>query len=263
MKMIDEYDFDYSSLGFKEYKLNDNIIISSLNVKKENKLFNVGKYKILSCPNLFLCTHFQIEKIKKTFIKILKELVLSLKVDLFDEVLIVGLGNKNIQADALGESVCCKILSTRLLNKDLVKSNICTICPNVQAFTGIKTFDIVNSLCKEIKPKLIILIDSLITNNIKRIGHSFQLSTCGIVPGGGVGGDKEISFKTTGVKCLTIGVPFMIDLKEISHNVNKSIIVTPKDIHKMVEECSKIIADSINIFFNKDLKKEEIYELLT
>lgn len=263
MKMIDEYDFDYSSLGFKEYKVNDNIIISSLNVKKENKLFYVGKYKILSCPNLFLCTYNQVEKIKKTFTKLLKELVLYLKVDSFDEVLIVGLGNKNIQADALGESVCSKILATRMLDKNLIESNICTICPNVQAFTGINTFDIVNSLCKEIKPKLIILIDSLITNNIKRIGHSFQLSTCGIVPGGAVGGDKEISLQTTGVKCLTIGVPFMIDLKEISSSVHKSIIVTPKDIHKMVEECSKIIADGINLFFNNNLKKEEIYELLT
>ena len=263
MKMIDEFDFDYSSLCFKEHTTKDNLIISSLNIKKENKLFKVGKYKILSCPNLFLLGSNQIEKVKTTFVKVLKELITSLKIELTDTVLIVGLGNKNIEADALGESVCSKILSTRMLDKNFVKSNVCTICPNVQASTGINTFDIVNSLCKEIKPRLIILIDSLLTNNIKRIGHSFQLSTCGIVPGGGVGKNKEISLKTTGVKCITIGVPFMINLKEISSFIHKNIIVTPKDIHKMMEECSNIIADSINIFFNSNLKKEEICELLT
>jgi spore protease len=53
--------------------------------------------------------------------------------------------------------------------------------------TGIETLEIVKGVTEEIKPKLLIVIDSLASRSIERISKSIQISDTGIVPGGGVG----------------------------------------------------------------------------
>lgn len=262
--MIDEADFDYSKFGYSEQNLGNGVVLSKLNVSDDNNKigFKKGYYRIISAENFFVSSKEQLEFITSQLVHQLDELLEVCDIKKNQTVLVCGLGNIDITADSLGTNVCKKVLSTRLLNNTLIRSNICSISPNVQSVTGIETFDIVSGIAKSINAKLIILVDSLLTNNIKRIGHSFQLSTCGIVPGGAIRKNKEISYETLGIKCITIGVPFMLDLKSISNKINKSTIVSPKDINEMIKKCSSLISDSINILFNPNLKKEEICELL-
>lgn len=261
MRLFDEVDFDYAEYGFKEEKLGD-VNLSILDVEQDNECFDKGSYRIVSCHNLFLSEKLQIfvtNKIKK----FLKELLSILQIKDNSCVLLCGLGNNQIMADSFGENVCKKVLATRLINSNLITYKVCSICPNVQSVTGIKTFDIVNGVAKSVKADLIILIDSLMTSNIKRLGHSFQLSTVGITPGGAIRDNKAINLKTTGVPCLTIGVPFMLDLKSVSNKINKSIILTPKDIKILIDKCSNVLADAINGVLNNNFKNCEIKELLT
>lgn len=262
MKMVDEADFDYNKCGFKEREYKDGLVVSSLDVKNYNKDFAKGNYRIVSCKNLFIASKVVINKLEKLICEQFKFMLQKLKICEDDNILVCGLGNGEIVADSFGEKTCKKILSTKLLSKKIVKSNICSICPNVQAITGIHTFDIVCGVARQIKAKLIVLIDSFLTNNVKRLGHSFQLSNTGIVPGGALNFNKEISFSTTNIKCVTIGVPFMLNLKNISCSINKNIIVSPKDIKFMVEKCSTILANALNKVFNPELSRDEIMELL-
>ncbi len=262
MKMIDEADFDYEKFGFNE-KIEDNgIVVSSMEIDNENCDFKKGSYKIVSCKNLFIAPKNIQRMLEEEIVKQLKSFLMKLEIYESDTILVCGLGNGEIVADSFGEKTCKKVLATKLLNKKIVKSNVCTLCPNVQAVTGIKTFDIVCGVAKQIKAKLIVLIDSFLTNNIKRLGHSFQMSDTGIIPGGALNFNKEISYDTTNIKCITIGVPFMLNLKEIANCVHKDIIVSPKDIKFMVEKCSTILANSLNKVFSSDLKRDEIMELL-
>ena len=262
--MIDEAGCDYSQLGYKKQNLNNGIDVFSLNVTKNNLVsnFNVGLYKIVSCKNLFIAPKHKQNALVDILVKQLNKLLTELKISKKQTVLVCGLGNGEIMADSLGVEVCKKVLATKNLKSELIHSKVSTLAPNVQTVTGISTYDIVHGVAKEINAKLIILVDSLITNNVERVGHSFQMSSCGIVPGGAVANNKEISYTTTGIKCLTIGVPFMLNLKDLSEEINKNIIVAPKDIKQMINICSNIIASSINILFNPNLKKEEICELL-
>lgn len=262
MKMIDEADFDYGKYGFKEKIKSGGIVVSGMDVENENCDFKIGSYKIVSCKNLFIAPKNIQRMLEQEISKQIKSFLTKLNILENDTILICGLGNGEIVADSLGERTCKKILPTKLLNKKIVKSNVCTICPNVQAITGMPTFDIVCGVAKQINAKLIVLIDSFLTNNIKRLGHSFQMSDTGIIPGGALNLNKEISFETTNVKCITIGVPFMLNLRELSNSVNKDIVVAPKDIKFMVERCSTILANSLNKVFSPDLKKTEIMELL-
>lgn len=57
--------------------------------------------------------------------------------------------------------------------------------------------EVIKGIVDNIKPKLIIVIDSLASKSIERISSTVQLSDTGIVPGAGVGNARnEISVNT-------------------------------------------------------------------
>ena len=105
---------------------------------------------------------------------------------------IVGLGNNNITADSLGCLVVDKILSTTkdIENKKISKNNfgnVFTLAPSIASKNGIYTSQIILSICKELKPDIVILIDSLSCKDISFLGRTFQLNTCGLIPGCEIG----------------------------------------------------------------------------
>ena len=104
---------------------------------------------------------------------------------------------------------------------------VTAIAPGVLGTTGIETMEIIKGIVENIKPKLIIVIDSLSSKSIERISSTVQLADTGIVPGAGVGNARnEISQKTLGIPVIAIGVP-------------------------MVVEAATIAADSIDLFIDK------------
>jgi len=65
--------------------------------------------------------------------------------------------------------------------------------------------EVIKGIVENIKPKLIIVIDSLASRSIERISRTVQLSDTGIVPGAGVGNQrKEISKDTLGIPVIAI-----------------------------------------------------------
>ena len=83
--------------------------------------------------------------------------------------------------------------------------NVSAIAPGVLGTTGIETLEILEGVVKEIKPKLLIVIDALASRSIERISSTIQLSDTGIVPGAGVGNTrKEISKNTLGIPVIAI-----------------------------------------------------------
>lgn len=134
--------------------------------------------------------------------------------------------------------------------------------------TGIETIEIVRGIVDNIKPKLVIAIDSLCSKNIDRINKSIQISDTGIIPGGGVGNrQEELSKETLGVPVIGVGIPTVLDaatividtLKvceiEISEDVivdkmmlnDFNFIVTPKEIDSLIENMTIIVSEGINM----------------
>lgn len=134
--------------------------------------------------------------------------------------------------------------------------------------TGIETIEIVRGIVDNIKPKLVIAIDSLCSKNIDRISKSIQISDTGIVPGGGVGNrQEELSEETLGIPVIGVGIPTVLDAAtividtldacdiKISENelVNKmklnnfNFIVTPKEIDSLIENLTTIVSEGINM----------------
>ena len=83
--------------------------------------------------------------------------------------------------------------------------------------TGIETVEIIKGVVDNIKPKLVIVIDSLSSKSIERISRTVQISDTGIVPGAGVGNARnEISKNTLGIPVIAIGVPMVVDAATIA-----------------------------------------------
>ena len=128
-----------------------------------------------------------------------------------DDILVVGLGNIYVTPDSLGPKVINDIDVTRHIIKYLpqyIDENsrpVSAISPGVLGTTGIETLEILEGVVKEIKPKLLIVIDALASRSIERISSTIQLSDTGIVPGAGVGNTrKEISKNTLGIPVIAI-----------------------------------------------------------
>ena len=190
----------------------------TIDIKKINNISDIQKEAIISAFSI------ELQNICKNFIKD------------GDDVLVFGLGNKNLVADALGSKVIDNIKVTRHINKFFPERfsgnsrSVSAISPGVMGLTGIETIEIVKGIVQNINPKLIIAIDSLASKNMERINKSIQISDTGIVPGSGVkNSQKGLNEANIGIPVIAVGVPTVI-------------------------ESSIIINDAINLFIDK-LKK--------
>ena len=128
-------------------------------------------------------------------------------------VLVVGLGNWNATADALGPRTVERLLVTRHLEA-VVPADlrarmrpVAAIAPGVLGTTGIETLDIIRGVVKEAKPDLVIAIDALAARKLERLVGSVQIADTGIRPGSGVGTQlKGLTEEAVGVPVVAVGV---------------------------------------------------------
>ena len=144
--------------------------------------------------------------------------------DKSNSILIVGLGNEYVTPDTLGPKVTAYVDITRHLLKYASEymapgtKEISCISPGVLGTTGIETYEIVSSIVNKISPDLIIVIDSLASMSVARVGRTIQLSNTGITPGAGVGNKREtLNKESLGVPVIAIGVPTVVDMATITN----------------------------------------------
>ncbi len=145
--------------------------------------------------------------------------------------LVLGLGNRNITADALGPKTIDSVLVTRHLLQYMPEEidnrlkSVCAISPGVLGITGVETAEIVKGVCDRVKPTLIIAIDALCSRRISRINNTIQLADTGITPGAGIGNRRmAINNEALGVPVIAIGVPTVVDAATIAGDTIDKII---------------------------------------
>ena len=205
----------------------DNITISRVIVdENNNKIINKKNGNYVTIEFVDITNYEDREKVGKALEKEIKNILKLNKINDNDECLIIGLGNIDSTPDALGPKVIKNILVTRHLfelNLDVKNGirNVGTMIPGVMGNTGIETTDIIYAVVKKIKPKFIIVIDSLCSSSIERINKTIQLTDTGIHPGSGIGNSrKEISMETINIPVIAIGVPTVVESSTI---VNETI----------------------------------------
>ena len=181
-----------------------------------------------------------------------------------EDILVVGLGNVYVTPDALGPKVVNEIDVTRHLIQYLpqyVDENtrpVSAIAPGVLGTTGIETLEILKGIVENIKPKLLIVIDSLASRSIERISSTIQLADTGIVPGAGVGNTrKELSKETLHIPVVAIGVPMVVEAATIAAD----------SLNLLIEKMKQEIGESKELAINlktllESLEGENKYELI-
>lgn len=205
-----------------------------------------------------------------------------------EDILVVGLGNLYSTPDSLGSKVVKKIEITRHIKKympqyiDKNARAISAVAPGVLGMTGIETWEFLKGIVDNVKPKLILAIDSLCSRSVNRISKSIQISDTGIVPGGGVGNARiELTKESLGIPVIALGIPTCVDVATITEdglnlwidkleekeNIDTKIleennnyesikeallpsdlnfIVTPKEIDELIENMTEIVSVGIN-----------------
>ncbi len=125
-----------------------------------------GNYVTIDLKKLNNITVEQEQEIINNFSNELK-VIIDNHIKKYDEILIVGLGNEFATPDSLGAKVVQNIEITRHIKLYLPEAidkntrSVSAITPGVLGTTGIETIEIVKGIVDNIKPKLVIAIDSL------------------------------------------------------------------------------------------------------
>lgn len=220
---------------------------------------------------------FTPEDIKGELHSAIKTELLSL-IDNTENVLVVGLGNRNITPDAIGPKVIDGIFSTRHIKRAVAEEvglrglrTVSAIATGVLGQTGIEAAEQIFATVGKIKPTAVIVVDALAARDISRLGTTLQLTNSGIRPGSGVGNSRaEISQKTLGVPTVALGVPTVVDAATFAEDIVKreyldprgcSLMVTPRDIDSMINYSAKVISHAINCALQPEIESEILLSL--
>ena len=250
----------------KEEKI-ENITVSRVEINKENKkIINKKEGNYITIEFEDITNYEDREKVGKYLEKEIKYLLEINNINKDDEGLIIGLGNNKSTADALGPKTLENILVTRhlfLLNTNVKEGmrKISAITPGVMGNTGIETIDIINGVICKIKPKFIIVIDSLCASSVERLNKTIQLTDTGIHPGSGIGNNrKEISKEILNIPVIAIGVPTVVDASTIVNDTINYLFMHLSYL-KNNYETNKLIVKRFDNYLekikNRNLTKEE------
>lgn len=186
-----------------------------------------------------------------------------------DSILVIGLGNDKITADALGPSASDFVLSTRHITGDLAKNlgmtdlfPVSCVNTGVLGNTGIESAEIVKGIVTQIHPSCVITVDALAAMSTDRLGTTVQFSDSGISPGSGVGNHRyEISEHTLGIPVISIGIPTVVSTS-VFENEGEPLFVTPREIDKITNLGAKLIGMGINVCLQKNLSVEDLLTLV-
>lgn len=242
----------------------------------------IGTYITIEAPKLKESDETYHEPISKEIAKYVRQLAKDVK---SQEVLVVGLGNREVTPDVLGPMVVDNLFVTRHLirqfgeefQKKYDLGSVAAIAPGVMAQTGMESSEIIKGIIEETHPKLVIAIDALAARSVERLHTTVQITDTGISPGSGVGNHRNaLNKESLGVDVIALGVPTVVDAATIVHDtleafMNKAgfeeqevahftqqvsqetihnMFVTPKNIDDLVKRISFTISEALNQCFS-------------
>lgn len=241
--LIDECGQDLSDCGYQSSDLGE-FGMTSLKLFVDNKMkasklgFDMGHYFIINAPKLSLLMPEHYDILKSEVLYRLKFLFKENKIKKKDKILFVGIGNPEILADCFG------IFTVQKISISAYKKNnrVFKIFPNTFSNTGFNAYDIIHIIVETFDISAVVLIDSLATENIGRLGCSVQFNDSGLTPGSAINNfGKTINRSTLNVPCVAIGVPMMISSKSLGSK--KDVVLAEKDVKEKVEFLSRVVAD--------------------
>lgn len=226
------------------YLEKEDIHVTQVNIDTKNAAKVMGKpigiYVTIEAPTMLEPDEGYHREISECLSKELNQLIPDAGKE--QSILVVGLGNREVTADALGPQVVDNLFITRHVVKVYGKAAynknhmnlISSIEPGVMAKTGMETAEIVKGVVEETSPDVLIVIDALAARSTKRLNRTIQITNTGIQPGSGVGNHRNaLTQESLGVPVIAIGVPTVVDAATIVGDALEKLLKDDKEFNKV------------------------------
>lgn len=255
----------------------DTVQVTHVQITTKNGAKSMGKpigtYITLEADNLTEPDEDYHREVSKVIAKQLKHLLPNFEEE--KSILVVGLGNRDVTADALGPEVVDHLNITRHMLRQFGPAayscnkvhQISSIVPGVMGKTGMETAEIIRGVVASTTPDVIVVIDALAARSTRRLTRTIQITNTGIQPGSGVGNHRDsLTEESLGVPVIAIGIPTVVDAATIVNDAighlhqddpelqntfydMHNMYVTAKDIDSTIKRLGFTLSEALNMAF--------------
>lgn len=265
------------------YDKENDIRVTKVMIDTKNAAKDMGKpigtYVTIEAPAMVETDEDYHREISEELARQIRELIPGPEKE--QSILIVGLGNRDVTADALGPHVTDNLFVTRHVIMEYGKMAygkskmhmISSIEPGVMGKTGMEAAEIIKGIVKQTTPDAMIVIDALASRSTKRLNRTIQITNTGIQPGSGVGNHRNaLTKESMEIPVIAIGVPTVVDAATIvvdameqlcrkedleaekenfcfrkSFSELNNMYVTSKDIDAVIKRVGYTLSEGINL----------------
>lgn len=255
----------------------DTVQVTHVQITTKNGAKSMGKpigtYITLEADNLTEPDEDYHREVSKVIAKQLKHLLPNFEEE--KSILVVGLGNRDVTADALGPEVVDHLNITRHMLRQFGPAayscdkvhQISSIVPGVMGKTGMETAEIIRGVVDSTTPDVIVVIDALAARSTRRLTRTIQITNTGIQPGSGVGNHRDsLTEESLGVPVIALGIPTVVDAATIVNDAighlhqddpeiqntfydMHNMYVTAKDIDSTIKRLGFTLSEALNMAF--------------
>lgn len=178
-------------------------------------------------------------------------------------VLVVGVGNRRVTADALGPRTAGLVLVTRGLEAaagPLGLRPVASIAPGPGGLTGVPLPGLVGAVAREMGAAAVLAVDSLACAGPQRLGRAIQLSDAGLRPADPAG-TRSLTRATVGAPVIALGIPTLMEAGELC--AEPGLVLTPRDLDGVVRRGSQLLARALNQALQPRLTPDELGRLVS
>lgn len=251
----------------EEYDKETDVRVTRVEITTKNGARAMGKpmgtYITIEAPGMLEPDEGYHREISEVIAKQLMEIIPNSGEE--QEILVVGLGNRDVTADALGPHVVDNLFITRHIVREYGKAaynrekmnTVSSMEPGVMGKTGMEAAEIIRGVVEQTRPDVMVVIDALAARSTKRLNRTIQITNTGIHPGSGVGNNRNaLTEESMGIPVVAIGVPTVVDAATIVLDALERMLdgIGEADKHQYLEECRGALADLHNMYVaSKDI----------
>lgn len=173
-------------------------------------------------------------------------------------VLVLGVGNRRITADALGPRTVQHILVTMGAGAAPPVRGlrpVAAVAPGVAAATGLSLQQLAAALVGQLRPAAVVCVDSLCSAEGQRLGRTVQFSDTGLYPAQ-ADNARHLTRDTLGVPVVAAGIPTLMQAQE-----GADLVVTPRALDSVIAHGAALLAGAVNRALQPRLTVQQLFWL--
>lgn len=213
------------------------VVVTRVEVSRDDLARPRGRYVTLETPSVSLLDERDNAVIE------LAAAELAALLPAAGPVLVLGIGNRRVTADALGPRTVQHILVTMGAGHGLPIRGIrpvAAMAPGVSQAAGISLQALATALVQAVRPAALICVDSLCSSEPERLGRTLQFSDTGLAPAN-PDNPRHLDAAALGLPVIAAGIPTLMEAEE-----GKDLIVTPRALDSVIAHGAALLGAAIN-----------------